>query len=166
MALGSCAAPISGGEKEREQQGGERVGRKREHAGQPKRFESGEELIALWTEYCDEIAAQGYVGVPTQTDFSRWLRRTASDADRRTIYTSLNKYFPAIKKEFERIRADTVATGTMLGRYQPSMSIFALKNWCGWTDKQEVGNLDGKPFRQSIDMTELSDAELMELAGE
>lgn len=142
------------------------MGRKREHAGQPKRFESGEELIALWTEYCDEIAAQGYVGVPTQTDFSRWLRRTASDADRRTIYTSLNKYFPAIKKEFERIRADTVATGTMLGRYQPSMSIFALKNWCGWTDKQEVGNLDGKPFRQSIDMTELSDAELMELAGE
>ena len=26
----------------------------------------------------------------------------------------------------------------MLGHYQNTMSIFALKNWCKWTDKQEV----------------------------
>lgn len=26
----------------------------------------------------------------------------------------------------------------MLGHYQPTMSIFALKNWCKWTDKQEI----------------------------
>lgn len=26
----------------------------------------------------------------------------------------------------------------MLGHYQSAMSIFALKNWCKWTDKQEV----------------------------
>jgi hypothetical protein len=26
----------------------------------------------------------------------------------------------------------------MLGRYNSTMSIFALKNWCKWTDKQEV----------------------------
>jgi hypothetical protein len=28
----------------------------------------------------------------------------------------------------------------MLGKYQPSMSIFALKNWCGWTDRMETQN--------------------------
>ena len=46
--------------------------------------------------------------------------------------------FPNIKKDFEAIRADTIAEGTMLGRYQPTMSIFALKNWCKWTDKADV----------------------------
>jgi hypothetical protein len=23
----------------------------------------------------------------------------------------------------------------MLGKYQPTMSIFALKNWCSWSDR-------------------------------
>ena len=40
-----------------------------------------------------------------------------------------------MKKEFEAIRADTISEGTMLGKYQPTMSIFALKNWCSWTDR-------------------------------
>ena len=64
------------------------------------------------------------------------------------------------------MRADVIATGAMIGRYNASSAIFGLKNWCGWTDKQEVGNLDGKPFRQSIDLTELSDEELMAMADE
>ena len=140
--------------------------KKYETAGHPKTYQSGEELIELWTEYCDEIAEQGYIQAPTQTDFCRWLKRRETPADAKTIYTTLNKYFPNIKAEFEKIRADTIAAGAMLGHYQQSITIFALKNWAGWTDKQEVGNLDGKPFRQSIDLTELSDEELMAMADE
>ena len=26
----------------------------------------------------------------------------------------------------------------MLGKYNPTMTIFALKNWCNWKDKAEV----------------------------
>lgn len=140
--------------------------RKYGKAGHPKTYQSGEELIELWTAYCDEIAEQGYVQAPTQTDFTRWLARRETPADRKTIYTALNRYFPGIKSEFERIRSDTITAGAMLGHYQQTMTIFALKNWCGWTDKQEVGNLDGKPFRQAIDLTELSDEELMAMADE
>ena len=140
--------------------------KKYETAGHPKTYQSGEELIELWTEYCDEIEAEGYAAVPTQTDFCRWLAKRETPADRKTIYTALNKYFPTIKSEFEKIRADTIAAGAMLGHYQQSITIFALKNWAGWTDKQEVGNLDGKPFRQSIDLTELSNEELMAMADE
>lgn len=104
----------------------------------PKKFNSGKQLIELWSEFCDYIRDIEYSIVPTQTDFCRWLRKEYSNCDRKTIYNALNKYFPTIKGEFERIQSDTIASGSMLGKYQPTMSIFALKNWCSWTDKQEV----------------------------
>lgn len=104
----------------------------------PKKIKSGKQLIELWAEFCDSIRENEYNEAPTQTAFSRWLSKYYDSIDRRTIYNNLNKYFPEVKKDFESIRADTIAEGTMLGRYQPTMSIFALKNWCKWTDKQEV----------------------------
>ena len=107
--------------------------------GQPKRFTTGEELISLYRQFCDEITANGFVDVPTQTSFCRWMANNFSNVDRKTIYHCLNEYFPEIKNEFENIRADTVSMGVMLGHYQPTFSIFALKNWCGWGDgKQEI----------------------------
>jgi hypothetical protein len=104
----------------------------------PKKFKTGKELIQLWADFCDQIRENGYIEAPTQTAFCRWLTREYDGCDRKTIYTALNKYFPDIKKEFETIRADTIAEGTMLCKYQPTMSIFALKNWCRWTDKADV----------------------------
>lgn len=106
--------------------------------GQPKKIKSGKQLIDLWTSFCEYIRDAEYSIVPTQTDFCRWLSKEFDSCDRRTIYNALNKYFPAIKGEFERIQADTITSGAMLGRYNSTMSIFALKNWCKWTDKQEV----------------------------
>ena len=107
-------------------------------AGQPKKFSSGKQLIELFGSFCDEIIDNGFNRVPNQTNFCKWLEKHYSSVDRKTIYTSLNKYFPAIKKDFEQIQSDIIAEGGMLGHYQSAMSIFALKNWCKWTDKQEV----------------------------
>lgn len=103
--------------------------------GQPKKFKSGQQLIDLWKQFCDQIRENGYIEAPTQTAFERWLKKEYQPVDVRTIYNSLNEYFPHIKKDFERIRADVISEGTMLGRYQPTMSIFALKNWCSWSDR-------------------------------
>lgn len=112
--------------------------------GQPKKIKSGKQLIDLWTSFCEYIRDTEYTIAPTQTDFCRWLSKEFDSCDRRTIYNALNKYFPTIKGEFERIQADTITSGAMLGRYNSTMSIFALKNWCKWTDKQEVttANID------------------------
>ena len=106
--------------------------------GQPKKFKSGEQLIDLWKQFCKHIKDNEYTEVPTQTNFEQWLNVQYKPVTVRTIYNALNEYFPTIKKDFESVQADLIAEGAMLGRYQPTMSIFALKNWCKWTDKQEV----------------------------
>ena len=106
--------------------------------GHPKSFSSGEELISLWSDFCEDIVTNGFVTVPTQTAFCKWLSEHHNAVDRKTIYHSLNEYFPAIKEAFERIQSDTIMTGGMLGKYNATMSIFGLKNWCNWKDKSEV----------------------------
>ena len=103
--------------------------------GVPKKFKSGDELISLWTKFCDYIREINYKAAPTQTAFCRWLAENFDTVDRRTIYNSLNDHFPNVKRDFENIRADVISEGTMLGKYQPTMSIFALKNWCSWSDR-------------------------------
>lgn len=112
--------------------------------GQPKRFENGEQLIELWQEFCTEIVDNGFLTVPTQTAFCRWLSENYAETDRRTIYNSLNLYFPNIKKDFEQIQSDTIMQGGMVGKYNSTMSIFGLKNWCGWSDTgKRSGGFDG-----------------------
>ena len=112
--------------------------------GQPKKIKSKQQLIELWSDFCEHIREIDYAITPTQTDFCIWLRNEFDNCDRKTIYNALNKYFPTVKSEFERIQADTITSGAMLGKYNSTMSIFALKNWCKWTDKQEVttANID------------------------
>lgn len=129
--------------------------------GQPKKFKSGKDLIALWKQFCNQIRENGYKEAPTQTAFCRWLEANNTPTDAKTIYNSLNEYFPNIKKDFELIRADTISEGTMLGKYQPTMSIFALKNWCSWRDNPVNTSLNDDAVRQD----ELSKS-LEELAKE
>lgn len=111
-------------------------------AGRPKKFKEGKHLVELFAEFCDSIKTDMFLEVPTQTNFCRWLSQRFSPCDRKTIYNSLNEYFPTIKKQFEQLQSDTIAEGAMLGHYQPTMSIFALKNWCRWQDKPEPAPAD------------------------
>lgn len=114
-------------------------------SGQPKKFKDGNELIGLFDEFCRGISATGYKRIPSQTEFCRWLGKRFKAVDRRTIYNSLNRYFPDIKRDFERLQSDLIAQGGMLGKYQNAMSIFVLKNWCKWSDKpidEESDNTD------------------------
>lgn len=127
----------------------------------PKKFSSAEQLIELWIEFNDYIREQNYSIVPTQTDFCRWLAKNYAKCDRRTIYNSLNGYFPTIKKDFEQIQGETIASGSMLNKYNSTMSIFALKNWCRWADRTENVQLTAEDVKQD----ELSKS-LEEMASE
>lgn len=116
----------------------------------PNKFKSGEQLISLWNDFCNEIIDNGFDKVPTQTAFCRWLAEHYKETDRKTIYNSLNKIFPAIKKDFEKLQSDTITTGGMLGKYNPTMTIFALKNWCNWADKPENENEEKQEMQTEL----------------
>lgn len=100
----------------------------------PFKFESEEQFIELWRDFCNSIVENGFNTVPTQTAFCKWLGENFEETDRKTIYNYLNKIFPNIKKNFEQLQSDIIMQGGMLGKYNPTMSIFGLKNWCGWGD--------------------------------
>lgn len=104
----------------------------------PNTFESEEHILSLYSQFCDEIAQEGYKKVPTQTEFCRWLSLHYKKTDRKTIYNTLHKIFPKVKSFFEQMQSDTLAAGGMLGAYSSTMTIFALKNWCNWKDKQDM----------------------------
>ena len=132
--------------------------------GQPKRFESAEQMIALWSDFCNEIVQNEFNTVPTQTAFCRWLKEKYADTDRKTIYNSLNKYFPSIKKEFEQLQSDVIMQGGMMGKYNPTMSIFGLKNWCGWSDSGRVvsGRYDEEKQEDALSKALREEAERMQ----
>ncbi|MFI3171737.1 MAG: hypothetical protein R3Y09_06740 [Clostridia bacterium] len=126
-------------------------------SGQPKKIKSGQELIELWEDFCSYVVGSGYMITPTFTEFKIWICENHKQIDRRTIYTAINEYFPDTKSEIDRIRADIIAQGTMVGIYQPSMAIFSLKNWCGWTDKVESHNINTDSI--TIDFGEFDNAD-------
>lgn len=130
-------------------------------AGKPRRFESGEQLVSLWSEFCAEIVEDGYQIAPTLTEFSKWLAVALEETDRKTLYNALYKYFPEVKSQLEGIRADVVAQGSMLGKYHAAASIFALKNWCGWADKVETQNVN-----KNFEMSALSDETIDRILAE
>ncbi|MFI3214407.1 MAG: hypothetical protein R3Y24_13855 [Eubacteriales bacterium] len=125
--------------------------------GQPKKIKSEQELLDMWENFCYYVVESEYKITPTFMEFKRWICDNYTNIDRKTIYTSINEYFPNSKSEVERIRADVLTQGTMTGNYQPSMAIFSLKNWCSWTDKVESHNINTDSI--TIDFGEFDDAD-------
>jgi hypothetical protein len=130
----------------------------------PNKFESGEHLIELWRQFCNSIVENEFNTVPTQTAFCRWLEKEYEKTDRKTIYNSLNKIFPSIKKDFEQLQSDVIMQGGMMGKYNPTMSIFGLKNWCGWSDSGRVvtGRYDEEREEDALSKSLREEAERME----
>ena len=133
----------------------------------PNKFESGEHLIELWRKFCNSIVENEFNTVPTQTAFCRWLEKEYEKTDRKTIYNSLNKIFPSIKKDFEQLQSDVIMQGGMMGKYNPTMSIFGLKNWCGWSDsgRAVTGRYDEEKAEDALSKALREEAERMNNGG-
>ena len=130
----------------------------------PFKFENEEQFIELWREFCNSIIENGFNTVPTQTAFCKWLGENFEETDRKTIYNYLNKIFPSIKKEFEQLQSDVIMQGGMMGKYNPTMSIFGLKNWCGWSDNGRVttGRYDEEKAEDALSKALREEAERMQ----
>ena len=106
--------------------------------GQPKTF-TEEEFKNFVFEYMDFIydkQENSLKDTPTFYGFYRFVREQ-KECSYHTIRRCFDEYWADIKKEFEDIRADLLSRGASIGIYNPTMTIFALKNWCHLKDKAD-----------------------------
>lgn len=98
--------------------------------GRPLLFKTVKELEEKIDAYFKDEKNKPY----TITDLAVWL-----DCDRRTLtnYEERDKFFPTIKRAKTKIEA-SIEKGALLGQYNPTFSIFNMKNNFGWQDKQEI----------------------------
>lgn len=120
--------------------------------GKPRTFQSGEEFLKLFSEFLLNIKAFGYVEMPTKSNFILWLHYNKGiRCDYWVINDTLNEYYPESKKIYLQMLEDTLSEGAALDKYKQVMIIFCLKNWCGWTDKQELAGKDNQPIKIQLD---------------
>ena len=119
--------------------------------GQPKVF-TEEEFKDYVFEYMNLIYDKqdnGEKDTPTFFGFYRFVREK-KECSYHTIRRCFDEYWADIKKEFEDIRADLLSRGASIGIYNPTMTIFALKNWCNWADKPENENEEKQEMQTEL----------------
>lgn len=104
--------------------------------GKPRKFtkEQFEQLVFDYFEYIYNSQSEKTADIPTFYGFYKYVN-DITPCSYRTIRYTFDDYLPDIKKDFEEIRANLLVRGTSLGKYQPTIVIFALKNWCSWSDR-------------------------------
>jgi hypothetical protein len=92
-----------------------------------------EEKIFDYAEYIHHNSNE----IPTFYSFFQYVNRSKR-CSYRTIRRCFDEYWTALKKTFRDVQADLIVNGACTGKYEPRMSIFFLKRWCGWTDKVTI----------------------------
>ena len=106
--------------------------------GQPREFRSGEHLVKCIGEFCEDIIETGYPVLPSKTEFCRWyVRQYKRKICTRTVWVSMAVYYPEVAADIKEMLGDVLAQGAALGKWNATITIFVLKNWCSWSDKRE-----------------------------
>lgn len=126
--------------------------------GQPRKItnEKLELYLYEYFEYIYNSQSEDTADVPTFYGFYRFVNAKTPCAYR-TIQRCFDEYCPDYKKDFELIRSDLLVRGTSLGKYQPTIVIFALKNWCSWSDRTETVQLTADDVKQDALSKSLED---------
>lgn len=101
-------------------------------AGKPREYDSADDFLKAFTDFNDYVVDNDFDMLPTMRNFAKW-----AGIDQRTVYNYKDKYFPESKKDYQQILSDTLTEGAIVGKYDKTMTIFCLKNWCDWADKRE-----------------------------
>ena len=114
-------------------------GRYKPPRGQPRKFRSGEHLIKCLSEFCEAIVEHGYNKLPSRSNFCRWYADQCKQSiSTRTVWLSMTQYYPGIKDDAMELISDVLVQGAALGKWNSTMVIFALKNWCHWSEKKDT----------------------------
>ena len=117
--------------------------------GRPKKLsrKEFEQFVFDYFDYIYNSQKEDNSDVPTLYGFYRYVNEVVPCAYK-TIQRCFNEYCPDIKKDFEEMRSNLLVRGTSLGKYQPTIVIFALKNWCHWKDNPTDTSINADDIRQ------------------
>lgn len=119
-------------------------------------FDSMKELITAYQCFCVFIVQHRFIDeleipiTPTYSDFARWLGVTPRTVE---AYVAKNASEEE-KKALMALRSDILFKGAAAKVYEKTITIFAMKNWCDWSDKQEVKQ---EVTEQGISQEEIED---------
>jgi hypothetical protein len=112
------------------------------------------------SEFCEAIVEHGYNKLPSRSNFCRWYADQCKQSiSTRTVWLSMTQYYPGIKDDAMELISDVLVQGAALGKWNSTMVIFALKNWCHWSDRKE-------PEQESADELTVRVLSIAELTGE
>lgn len=94
-------------------------------------FTSTDDFLSCWNAFVDDVRSGGYELVPTYLAFAEWC-----DAYPSTVYDFIKTHSGVASRCAESM-ADCLVEGCMKKNYQNAITIFTLKNRCGWADKRE-----------------------------
>lgn len=94
-------------------------------------FTSTDDFMNCWYGFIDDVRESGYEKVPTYLSFSTWC-----DVDHHVVYDFIKDH-PNVASRCAESMADCLVEGCMKKNYQNAITIFTLKNRCGWADKRE-----------------------------
>lgn len=94
-------------------------------------FTSTDDFLSCWNAFIDDVRGGGYELVPTYLSFAEWC-----GANPRTVYDFIKEHSGVASRCAESM-ADCLVEGCMKKNYQNAITIFTLKNRCGWADKRE-----------------------------
>ena len=119
--------------------------------GQPKTFTEQEfkDFVFEYMDFIYDKQENSLKDTPTFYGFYRFVREQRG-CSYHTIRRCFDEYWADIKKEFEDIRADLLSRGASIGIYNPTMTIFALKNWCHWKDKADDEKTVDNAFNEGM----------------
>ena len=115
--------------------------------GQPKVFEEQEfkDLVLMYLDQVYQEQSEEEPDVPTFFGFYQFVSRKKK-CSYHTVRRCFDEYWADIKKDFQDVRSDLIMRGAMLCKYNATMSIFGLKNWCGWSDSGSTNNKTDEPI--------------------
>ena len=96
-------------------------------------IKSPEHLMILYIEFLKHIRDNEYSIYPTKAHFSEFI-----GINYNTLFNYLRDYKADFKPLYDNILADILTEGVITGAYDRQMTMFCLKNWCGWADNTKI----------------------------
>ena len=109
-----------------------------------KTFKDPQDFIEQWDAFMEHCKEKEYEVFPTVSEFARWMGIAKAN-----VYSYIRSH--NLRERIADTMADCLVEGALTKKYEKTITIFALKNRCGWADKKETSTITGEREIASAD---------------